>query len=530
MTRQISLSLLSAGLLLLTLSAQSKSAHAADDFPMCVDPQDTLDGHAYLRALSLDLRGVVPDIEDYDRINPDGSIPDSLIDEWMNTPEFAAQVTRHHKELLWPNISDVRIMSNRSRLIRENGIWYRYLVAPLYRGGPVYCGDFEAQFNAEGELLTTVDGDGYIQEGWVWVTPYWDPGNPVKVCAFEAQPDQVSPWGTPCDGYDGRYDPHCGCGPNLAWCDTNLSPPTGDWSPVQDAMGEDVNQRVFHVIEQDLPYTELLTGRTAFVNGPLVHFYKYMKNIPAHVRYNDLPVDPDILPDLEFTDYDTWLPVELGEEQSGVLTSPLYLTKFQTNRSRANRFYNAFLCQPFQPPDDGLPGLEVGDATLNLAQRAGCKYCHTILEPASSHWGRWSQYGAGYLEPERYPPYNADCEWCALSGNSCSPECSRYYVLDPLASEEDPYIGWLQSYEFLGDQHHPHIEQGPKMLVQRGLVDGRLPKCVARNTATWLVGRTVENSEAPWLEDLGMQFTATNYSYRELVKAIVTSDYYRRVR
>lgn len=529
-TRILQAPAISGAAVCLMLAAWSPAVDAADEFPMCPDPQDIIKAHDYLRALSLDLRGVVPDASEYSYILPDGTVPEEVIDEWMSTSSFAEQVVRHHKSLLWPNISDVRIMSNRSRMIETGGIWYRYLVAPLYRGGPVHCGDFEAQYDADGEIITTVDADGYIREGWVWVEPYWDPGNPIKVCAFEAQPDLVSPWGTPCDGYDARYDPHCGCGPNLAWCDTSRSPPTGDWSPVQDAMAEDVNKRVARVIEQDLPYLELLTGRTAFVNGPLVHFYKYQIRIPAHVRYSDLPIDPDILPDLAFTDMDTWVPIELGEEQSGVLTSPMYLTKFQTNRGRANRFYNAFLCQPFQPPDDGLPGLEEGDATLNLSQRAGCKYCHTILEPSAAHWGRWSQYGAGYLDPERYPAYNPECEWCALSGNSCSPECARQYVLDPLASEEDPYIGWLQSYEFLGPQHQVNIEEGPQLLVQRGLVDGRLPRCVSQNAATWLLGRNIQTDEQGFIEELAATFINSQFDYKQLIKSIVTSDYYRRVR
>ena len=203
--------------------------------------------------------------------------------------------------------------------------------------------------------------------------------------------------------------------------------------------------------------------------------------------------------------------------------------KFQTNRSRANQFYNAFLCQPFQPPADGLPGLESGDATLDLTKRDGCKYCHSLLEPAASYWGRWTQFGAGYLDPERFPPYNEDCEWCALTGNSCTPECNRYYITDPLASEEDPYIGWMSSYEFRESQHFSHIEEGPAMLVRRSLVDGRLPECVAEKTANWLLGRAVSADERAWVTELAAQFVASDYRYKELVRAIVTSDYYRRV-
>ena len=509
-----------------TAGPSSPSLAHAGDGDMCLaadNTGDTLDAYAYLRALSLDLRGVVPEASEYDLL-VDGQVPDSLIDQWLDTADFAQRVVRHHNSLFWPNVSDIRLLSNRSRMIKEDGIWYRYLVAPQYRGGPVHCGDFEATFDADGEIQTTVDSNGYLQEGWVMVAPYWDPDNPVKVCAFEAQPDLVSPWGTPCDGYDSRFDPHCGCGPNLAWCDTSEL----HIAPVHDALGEDLERRVARVIEEDLPYTELLTGRTAFVNGPLVHFYKHQIRIPAHVRLNDIPIDTDILPDLDFTDADTWVAIELGEEQAGVLTSPAFLMKFQTNRSRANRFYNAFLCQPFQPPADGIPGLDAGDATLDLTQRPGCKYCHTLLEPSAAYWGRWTEAGAGYLAPETYPAFNPDCQWCTFTGSSCPDECRRYYVTETLASEEDPFIGWLGSYEFRETQHYAHVEEGPKMLVHRSLADGRLPQCVASKAAGWLLGREPRAGEQEWVTDVAARFQQSGFQYKQLVKAIVTSDQYRR--
>ncbi|HND34793.1 MAG TPA: hypothetical protein PLA94_32540, partial [Myxococcota bacterium] len=68
-------------------------------------------------------------------------------------------------------------------------------------------------------------------------------------------------------------------------------------------------------------------------------------------------------------------------------------------------------------------------------------YCHALLEPAGAHWGRWSEYGAGYLDPQRFPASSAECAWCAATGESCSEECSAYYVVDSLSSEEDPYLG-----------------------------------------------------------------------------------------
>ncbi len=507
-------------------------AARAEDDPTCPVAEERLSGAAWLRALSLDLRGVIPSPEEYAALDEDGEVPAELIEAWMDTEDFSAQVVRHHRSLLWPNISDIRLMSNRQRLITDGDIYYRYLVAPSYRGGPVSCGDFEAQWDADGELILSVDADGYTQEGWVWVEPYWDPENPIKVCAFEAQEDAVSPWGTRCDTYDGRYDPYCGCGPNLAWCDTADLGHNGDVEnpPVASAIAGDVEHRVAWIIDEDLSYLELLTGSTIFVNGPLVHFYKYQTELPAHIRFNEVPVDPDLLPDLAFTDEDTWVPVELGPEQAGILTSTLYLMKFQTRRARANRFFNAFLCQPFQPPDGGIEGLDDAEATLDLTERPGCQYCHAILEPAGAHWARWGEYGAGWLDPEEFPEFSEACAWCAESGGDCSESCETYYLLDPLSSEEDPYIGMLKSYEFLEDRHIVNAEEGPDLLVAQTVVDGRLPRCVAQRTAEWLLGRDVEDYESEWIDELAGTFTASDYRYRALVRAIVTSDNYRSVR
>lgn len=502
----------------------------ADD-GFCPVTEDLLSGEDWLRSLSLDLRGVIPSPEDYEQLEG-GEVPESLIDAWMQTPEFTEQVVRHHRALLWPNVSDIRLLSNRQRLLYEDGVYYRYLVAPAYRGGPVSCGDFEAEWDQDGELITTTNEDGYIQEGWVEVHPYWAPDSTIKVCAFEAQEDRVSPWGTECDTYDGRYDPYCGCGPNLAWCDTFSLGHNGDNPnpPVAKAIVGDIEHRIAKVIDEDQSYLEILLGHTMFVNGPLAHFYRYQTRVPAHVRFNEVPVDPALLPDLPFTDEDTWVEVPLGDEQAGILTSTFYLMKFQTRRARANRFYNAFLCQPFTPPDGGIQNLDDPHATLDLSKREGCNYCHALLEPAGAHWGRWGEYGAGYTNPEDFPAFNEDCEWCAETGSSCSEACATYYLVDPLASEEDPYVGYLKSYEFLEDRYLENIEVGPKLLVDRTVVDGRLPVCVAEKTAAWLLGRDIEAYEEPWVQELSEEFVASGFRYRELVKAIVTSENYRSVR
>ena len=187
------------------------------------------------------------------------------------------------------------------------------------------------------------------------------------------------------------------------------------------------------------------------------------------------------------------------------------------------------LCQPFQPPDSGLTGLDDPSPSPDLTQRAGCQYCHALLEPAAAHWGRWPQAGAGYLDAEQFPAFDAECEACSINDDDCSDACKDHYLVSPLSQEEYSYIGWMLSYEFLEDRHVDHVEEGPSLLVASTVADGRFPQCIATRTAEWLLGRPLTEADDAWADQLADRFVSSDYRYRTLVREIVTSDNYRRV-
>jgi hypothetical protein len=494
--------------------------------PDCGPLSDDLSAARRLRALSLDLRGVVPTPGEYGRL-VDGEVPEALLDEWLASEAFVQRAVRLHRDLFWNNVTNVNLLNNRSILRREagGGRFWRFAIADLYRGDRVVCLDEPASFGPGGEILTELQPDGTRREGWVTVEPYWAPGTSVQVCAFDAQAATVSPLGTRCDTADGLADPQCGCGPRLSFCAWGAT----TLGPLMRAMGEDLDRRVAAIVREDRPYVELFEGDAMYVNGPLVHFWKYQAELPGQIRLLPRPVEVDKLPDLEFTDTETWVRIEAGPAHAGVLTAPAYLLRFQTNRARANRFYNSFLCQPFVAPDGGLPAAS-GDITLDLQQRDGCKYCHGLLEPAAAYWGRWAASGGGYLDPERYPAMRDDCRRCATGGEACSDDCRRHYVTSALTAEEDPYLGWLRPYEFLRDDHMAHVEMGPSVLVARTVVDGRFGACTTRTQARALLGREPTEDEQGFVDETVARFAASGYRYRDLVKAVVTSAPYRRVR
>ncbi len=520
-------SILFGTLLASTFVAGPLWAQLTNEELICRPDEPRLDKYGYLRALSLDLRGTLPSAAEYAALDSEPDVPESLIDEMLSSNEFVTRAVRRHRALLWNNITNVNPISVGASLqlkSPERLLWRR-TVARTYRGGDVPCADVPATWDSQGNLIFTPAADGTRLEGFVEVQPYWAPTTTVKVCAADAQTLAMSPTGTDCRTTDGFRDPRCGCGPELRHCRYA----NANW--ITESFATDIEMRIAKVVREDRPYAEIFTGRTAFVNGPIVHYLKYLADFPNGVRVTPLPYDLDRLPDLRFIDRDTWVEIELPEDHAGVLTSIAYLLRFQTNRARASRFYDSFLCQPLSPPPGGLPPV-APDAIPHpdLQQRDGCKYCHALLEPASAHWGRWTERGAGYLSSNDFPATRADCRTCAMSGQACSRDCRLYYSTIAYSRMEEPYLGALLPYSFLKTEHHRNVELGPKILVAETTVDDRFPSCTARRVLEGYLGRSLTTDEGELLGDMGRHFVTDGFRYQALVKSVVTSPIYRRVR
>ncbi len=508
--------------MLLTLLGLFGSAQADD--PTCPAEGGWLEGHAHLRAIFLDLRGEVPAPEDYDLLE-NGEVPPQVVEQLLGGRPFADRAVRFHQSLLWNDLSGIRLLPANSLFAVRNGVYWIPNRADTYRGAPGrYCGDAEARFDERGRPIPVVSNGGLLAEGYVTVRPYWDPDNEVRVCAYDAQEAEISPGGTDCSTTRGFVDAGCGCGPNLRWCGVGFEEDT-----LSASFARAIDKRVERMVERDQSWLALLTGTRGFVNGPMVDFYRHRTQLPQGLHFRQVAVDVDNLPDLRWEDDNTWAEVELGEHHAGVLTSPAYLLRFQTARARANQYHQSFLCEPLEAPEGGLPALDAPRPTLDLTAREGCDYCHALLEPAAAHWGRWTQFGAGYLAPEQFPVYDESCKRCAEGQIDCSDACEDYYVVDPLAAEQDPFVGYLGAYEFLEERHFEHVEQGPRRLVNQHDLDGRLPRCAAKKTAEWLLGRDVRPDDEAWLSQLATDFASSGYSWRGLVKNIVLSDAYRSV-
>lgn len=504
--------------------ASDDASSLANADAVCPPDKPDMSRFRYLRSLSLDLTGALPTMEDFQAVDGLPDVPLETVQSYLNSDGFTSRAVEQHRDLLWNNVTNLKPFADDASINGNSaGGYFRNNLAGKYRGmRGIGCLNQPLTYNPDGTIQTFPQEDGTRMEGYVMVSPYWAPDTSIKVCGFDAQTTAVTKNGTKCNTSAAYGDTGCGCGPNLKWCANDTVR-----KEIMTAFTKDVDLRLAEVFSQDRSYLELFTGKTAWVNGPIVFYLKNLIDLPGNVRLSPSPIPLEYLPDLAYTDKDKWVEVALGAEHAGILTSPAFLTRFMSNRARANRFYSNFLCEPFQPPEGGIV-IDQSDITLDLQERNGCNGCHQVLEPAASYWGRWTENGAGFLPASDFAPISQECQTC-LSKGGCSSDCQKFYVYKALAEEENPWIGAMRWYEFRHEEHYEHIEEGPALLASRSVADNRLPLCVARNTATWLLGREPLDAEEDWLQELSKDFAGSGYNYRALVQEIVTSPVYRRV-
>jgi hypothetical protein len=520
------------GLIFLALWMLGSTSYASGDNESCEPLQDALSPTEYLRALSLDLRGELPSLDDLQAVEASGQVDPAMIESMMETPEFAWQVVELHRTLLWPYIDHQNFYPMALKQDWDTRLYYRQTGVVHWpevygRGGEnVRCRD-EPEPDPT-NIQPIENPDGTVQEGWTCVTPYFEiwndtwldsdddcPLGQIKVCAYDAQEALVSPNnGLSCTSAVPNPDPGCGCGPNMRHCAKSKQ--------FHSAILESYDRSVHWMVANNRPYHEMFSEAPLFVNGPMTSYLTYFAP--------DLPFSTAILPDLNYLDdEDTWVALPSEPAWTGVLNHLVYRLRFMSNRARVARFYKAFLCSPFQPPVGALPpATDEAMQEPDLQKRPGCKYCHSTIEPAAAYWGTWGEYRPRYLNAEDYPDYDPECHDCALAG-TCGERCVQQYVTAANIPEAVPYLGFLNAYLFLAEEHQVNISGGTQLLVEKTLLDGRLPDCAVRNFAIWLMGRDLLPDEESWLETLSDVFAASDYDVKSLVYAIVTSDFYRRV-
>lgn len=528
-----------------------------------------MDPQRLLRRLSLDLRGEVPSYEEALAQRGKTEIAATTIDNYLGSGEFVRSMRKFHENALWPNIQQIEIIPDTHMLYPielspGDPIYMSPLRSVFTRPGPaggLYypCKNEPAEFDAQGNLIVEPVMVGMevaaYQEGWVEVEPYWAPGTTVKVCGFDAQPaatavvcpgpverypftdafcQQLEAFATAtnapfrdtqvaCDGPLSAFAPGCGCGPNLELCNT-----VETRAAVQRSLVEQEMRVIDKVIAGDRPYHDILLEPEVETNGPLAHYLQKQSKLVF-----DLYADPDAtapMPgNIDFTESDRWVSVERSGRHSGILTTPGYLLRFQSNRARAHRFYNAFECSAFIPSGPLPSPFEACSKHEDLTKRCGCDACHQALEPMAAHWGRFAEYGFSPIDDATYP---------RTVGTSCMQpfssviqvfRCVRFYEIDPVG-EEIPFAYQLNPYVFRTEEQVQNIEVGPRKLAESSIDSGRFSTCTARKMWTHFMRRppTVEEEEKV-IPEVIAAYDAGGQTLRSMVKAIVSHPAYGRL-
>jgi hypothetical protein len=514
----------------------------ADNAAVCEQPHD-VDQYQLLRRLSLDIRGRIPSIEEYEALDK-GAAPFDHVADWVKTDEFRLAMRKYHENMLWPNVSAARLTSISSQLSIKSGEPALHLTSTgrekTWRGAnDTICGDFqETRFLPEADPGNPVykvdvsqlqpDASGVRQDGWRLVAPYWDPANPVKVCAFDAQ---ATPTVTKanktlqCGNPSAHGDPSCGCGADLHWC---YGPANVTSQAILSDMREQLDRAVDAVTTGGAPYTDLLLNTTAWENGRLAFFKRWLStnvNISGTVDFPDLT---ETIPDKPFTDT-TWTQIDRGPDHAGVTTLPAYLLRFQTNRGRANRFRINFLCEQFVPPDTLSDTQGCVNQGTDLQQRCNCRYCHATVEPMAAHWATFSEAGTTLQKGNPlFPTKNPSC----VSANP-SAFCSRFYVTQSDAHNAGSMLAY--QYADLYPTVQSHIDGGPRLLARTTIDAGDFASCAVKRLFLQFIGREMHvagstSEELGLMTQLAAGFKTAQYSFPWLVQQVVSLPQYKRAR
>lgn len=510
-----------------------------------------------LRRLSIDLRGTVPDVTEYDTVAGKDAIPDEVLQGYLDSDAFRLQMRRYHEDLLWTNVNvvlgEVGFSLGGTNLGAAGTVYSVTSTGKrkLYRGGD---GTHVCQDKPQSALGWDVDGmpiaeqigtDGtgpYYAEGWVDVHPYWeaDPKKTIRLCAFDAQAtetytlpasDADAGVHTCDDAFAVGKAKTCGCGPDLSYCLLT----SAVQSTVLSSMREQLLRLVDDYTDGTRPYSDLITTKRAWMNGPLSHYLHYLapRQSTARVQNTLQPADGAV-PELPFTSGDTWVAYDREDPHAGVLTLPAYLLRFQTNRGRANRYRIAFEGQYFQPPSTSDTACDKEGE--DLTRRCVCRSCHSTLEPMAAHFGQFSEAGTMALRDmvRSFDSRTACSRGAPLVSTSW---CDRFYAPVPDAVDPDirPYA--LKALRFADDAHPligPNFDAGPAALAQEDIASGLFHRVATRQMFEFLMKReanldpTSPDFEGDLLDQIAAEFQAHD-NLKLLVERLVKLPMYRRM-
>jgi len=339
----------------------------------------------------------------------------------------------------------------------------------------------------------------------------------------------------------------CGCGVGLEHClpsdSFNLGStfyfpnhaPLGEKEPLDTARqntgryyplwwAEEARRFFERVWLDDRDFREVLTGRWTVVNGPLAQFYRAIQpgnccgpEASFGMLEETAPLfSPRAVPAELFPhDARTWTLVpDRGPGAAGVLTMPIYLEKYASDRARGAAIYQAFLCKSFVADAAQLMPSTEND----LTKRPGCSTCHATLEPLAAYFARIEQGNLVYLPPDKFPVKNPTCK--KNDRGQIAGQCNTFY---------DPAFATATEGVLRGAYASPaHADGGAAMAARDVVATPEFAACAVQRVTASFLGRQPGPDDRALLAELGDVFVKSGYRMRALVRALVRADVYRR--
>jgi len=271
--------------------------------------------------------------------------------------------------------------------------------------------------------------------------------------------------------------------------DTYFSPSEagirGDSTEVAASLADEPLMLVSHIIEHDLPWTELVTADYTMANPTVAAMWdiEYPDNVVGWQQghYRD------------------------GRPHAGILSMTTLWQRYPSmggnaNRHRANAVSRLLLCDDYLTRPIVLNRAAVDQLTVDpedaINTNDTCQSCHSTLDPLSAHFFGFFRVDdeEGLREATLYRPENEQ-DWTEYSGR------------------EPGYFG--------------HPTKGLAELGQLIAEDPRFRQCAVRTMVEGLTQRQIGSEDWKELQDYVQVFEDNGLVVRPVVKSILMSDVYR---
>ncbi|MEQ1564673.1 MAG: DUF1585 domain-containing protein [Myxococcota bacterium] len=271
---------------------------------------------------------------------------------------------------------------------------------------------------------------------------------------------------------------------------------------------------VRHVVDHDLPLTEVVTSEIAMADPVVAGVY-------------GLPYDPEGEP----WQVSRWVD---GRPAAGLVVDSELWRRHESagsnfNRRRANLVADVFLCSDFATRDVVVSGgVTISDefeVAAAVRTQPECVNCHQALDPLATHFFGFKKQvkrttvNKGYRydcdpSPQNDPfrPY-AEEEFC--------------YPLEVYSTEDED---WWEYWDLPAPGYYGRPEEDLRDLGRSIAEDPRFSKCMARRFYGYLTQSDPAAVPESLAQELQQVLVSEGYSARALAKAVVRTESFRATR